>query len=598
MAWRVAAAIGILVIGASCTRYVPVEREEEPQRPGAGGAPGTGGTGGSAGAATGGAGGEGGTTQPPIPIGADPLGCDVGGPARRPAAGTLLADPDAPFRMPPLQEEVEHYRLELAPEVLEALDRNPRSDEERPARFIARGGTWDVLVRYRGNSSRGWPKKSWRVEFPEGTLFDGRRKLNLLAQWKDHTMLVEKMGYDLLAAMHVPAPRAKFVRLTVNGQYRGVFLDLERVDKDFVRNHGFPDKDPDIYRCGRKDCEMKLWREEFQTPFEKKTNETEVTGWLDAFLCAVNAAREPDLVDVLEERIELEIHLRTMVMDALLSNDVVEDSRSYLVFDGFTGRALYVPWDLNNSTTKWQPGSGLGSDPEFEHPLFLYSALDPWSEAKWLWRLDDDPSHRWHPLSSNLNNRIVFHPELRERLLDRLEQALEQLFRPDVMHAWLDANHALIEPHVHGDPEISVEHFLLGPTYLRKYVATRIPFLRREIARMRALPRDLQIVQVDPAAGTVVLGNLGDTPIYTGTAVLSTNLRRRPLVPNVPGRTLAPGETMEVHLATLGLELDPLGELAVWATSDANSLRDLLFVGGLRPGETYQRDADGRWTIR
>src|SRR5690606_2099049 len=133
------------------------------------------------------------------------------------------------------------------------------------------------------------------------------RKLNLLSEWKDHTMMVEKLGYDLLAAMHVPAPRAKYVRLTVNGQYLGVHLDLERVDKDFVRNHEFPDKDPDIYRCGRKDCEMKLWREEFQQEMEKKTNELQVNGRLDAFLCAVNAAPESELVEVLEERLELEL---------------------------------------------------------------------------------------------------------------------------------------------------------------------------------------------------------------------------------------------------------------------------------------------------
>src|SRR5690606_19425709 len=126
----------------------------------------------------------------------------------------------------------------------------------------------------------------------------------------------------------------------------------------------------------------------------------------------------------------------------------------------------------------------------------------------------------------------------------------------------------------------------------------RIPFLRAEIEAHRSPRRDLVIIHVDPAAGTVTLGNLGTTPVSTGTAVLSTNLRKRPLVANVPARFLSPGETMEINLALLGLRLQPLGELALWATPDPEDLRDLLFVGGLLPGEVYARDAAGNWTVR
>ena len=82
--------------------------------------------------------------------------------------------------------------------------------------------------------------------------------MNLISEWRDQTMMVEKLGYDLLAAMGGVASRAKYVRLGINGVPQGVYLDLERVDNNFLVNHGFADQNGTIYRCGRKDCEMKL----------------------------------------------------------------------------------------------------------------------------------------------------------------------------------------------------------------------------------------------------------------------------------------------------------------------------------------------------
>lgn len=611
---------GALAVGCSSAED-PTDGFGGPQRPGTGGSggatggggsggqtPSEGGSGGATGGAGGGgetgaggsggigAGGAGGGGGPVIPgprPPETPLEDCRNGPARRPALGTALRNPDAPFRLPPLQTAVEHWEIRLDPAIYEEMLRNPRSDEMRPATFVARGESHQVLVRFRGNSARSAPKKSWRVEFPEGTRWDGRRKLNLVAQWRDRTLMVEKLGYDLLAAMGFPAPKATWVRVSVNGNYEGVMLDLERVDKDFVRNHGLADKDPDIYRCGRKDCEFKLWREtDFQHDWEKKTNELQGHGPLHSLLCAINATPEPDLLDVLEERFEVELHLRAMVMDALISNDVVEDSRSYVILDAFTGRALYVPWDVNNSSVKWPDWKNSGK-PDFEHPLFLYSAIDPRAEEVWRSRMDDSPGKKWHPLSSNLNNRIVFHPVLRERLLARLEQALDQIFRPEILDPWIDHAYTLLRPWVVGAPHDDLEKFDKSPAYLKEYVRKRIGFLREQIEAVRNRPVDLVIEWVDPEAGKVGIANRSSEPVSTEGAVLFANLRHRPLTPNLPVRTLAPGEVLEVSLP-LGVP----GEVALWRSPDVASLRDLFYFGALEPGQRYERDEAGNWTVR
>src|SRR5690606_38328844 len=136
--------------------------------------------------------------------------------------------------------------------------------------------------------------------------------------------------------------------------------------------------DASIYRCGRKDCEMKPWYASFQKAWEKKTNEREGRSELDAILNAITFTPEPSLAAVLGERLELELYMRAMVMDALISNTTIEDSRSYFIHDRVSGRRIYVPWDLNNAALRWTPGSSVGGSPRIDRPLFTYSLTDSW----------------------------------------------------------------------------------------------------------------------------------------------------------------------------------------------------------------------------
>jgi spore coat protein H len=515
-----------------------------------------------------------------------------------PAAGGLLPDPEAPFALPPLQTEVPLYELEASPAVLAALDADPESDVTYPATFVHQGQRHPVVIRYRGNSSRGWPKKSWRIEFAKTDLFDGRHKLNLLSEWRDQTQMVEKLGYDLLAAMGGVASRARFVRLAVNGQERGVWLDLERVDKNFLANHGFADPDGTIYRCGRKDCEMKEWRAEFQTAWMKETNELQPgMDDLAAFLHAIHAAPEPTFPATLAQHLELELYLRMMVADALISNDTIEDSRSYLIHDAVTGRWHYAPWDINNSTTKYQPGSNPGKQADADQPLFVYTATNGWSEVEYQKRRHEAAEHQWHALFSDLSTRIQFHPDTRARLVARLDQALATLYTAEKLEPRIDAMHALIAPYVANDRFVEPALFADAPRYLKDFTARRRTFLLAEVAKLKAQKPSLLLEEVDPGAGRVVLKNLGDDPVPLAGWILTTNLRVRPL-PNLPAVVVDPGEAYEIHgvpFASPG----PVPEIGLWRGPAVDQVADLLFVGDLAPGQSLKRDpADpSRWTL-
>ena len=67
---------------------------------------------------------------------------------------------------------------------------------------------------------------------------------------------------------------------------------------------------------------------------------------------------------------------------------------------------------------------------------------------------------------------------------------------------------------------------------------------------------------------------------------------------NLPQRTLAPGESLVVHLGGLGLSLGAPGELALFGDTTSSSLCDLLLVGAIPGGKRYERDVSGAWQVR
>lgn len=518
-----------------------------------------------------------------------PLAQSVGGVSRAPPTH---------FTYAPLQTSVEEYALEIDPKLL-ALFEKDEDTPEQPAVFLTpEGKRQSVRIRLRGNSSRSWPKKSWRVELPEGSKYDGRRKLNLLSEWRDSSLMIEKLGYDMLAAMGVPAPRGKYVRLTINGRFQGVYLDLERVDKPFLTNHGFADTDGSIYRCGRKNCEMKTtFDRTYQKDWEKKTNEKQPDDALKAFNDTVNYTPEPSFTQALEGRFELESHLRELAVDALISNGTVEDSRSYLVHDAMTGRFTYVPWDYNNTDALAVP-FGNRDNADYKHPIFSFSLFDGWVEEEYQSREEKEPG-RFKPIFSNLNTRIVLNPDLRERQLAVIEQALEELLSPEAINPRIDAIHALLSPYMQNAPHSDMKKWADAPRYMKKYARERTEFLEKEISTWRKWAPVLVLQSVNAQQGWIELRNPGKKPVSTSGMVITTNLRSAKKR-NVPVLTLQPGETVRLTQSQLGLKFEPRGEVGLFNGKSVVGVIDALFYGEVPSGQRYVREtaAPMRWQVR
>jgi spore coat protein H len=508
----------------------------------------------------------------------------------------LLGDPAARFELPPLQTSVPEYELIMDPQTLAKFYVDVQTPEQ-PATFVHDGHHQPVMVRLRGQGSRLWPKKSWHVKFPKGTHFDHRHVLNFLSEFREQSMMADKLGYDLLAAMHVPAPEASYALLKINGQFAGVFSEVEHVGGRFTKRHRFPDAEATIYRCPRNDCEMKTYRAPFQSNWIKKSNPGESDDVLHDMLDAINHTPEPDFAQMLEDRMELEIYLRDLASDALIEMNITEGSGSYMIYDRRLGHWVYVPWDLNNSDMRWQTWQSADAIPEVGHPVFNFTLTDPWVAREYQDNLKQDPGGQWTPVFSNLATRIAFHPELRERVLALIERGLDEVFRPDLLQPRFEAIQRMLAPYMAQDSYMQYDKWQQMPRYMRDYVTGRAAFLRSEIARWRSFKPGLVIEAFDPQQGWVELRNRGAAGVSTQGLVLTTNLRSA-LTRNVPAVSLGAGERVRFTAAQLGLTFAPQGELGLFDGQSVAGAIDVHFYGKLAAGRYEARSEGGDWEIR
>ncbi len=74
----------------------------------------------------------------------------------------------------------------------------------------------------------------------------GQKHLTLNNQVQDRSAMHERLGYRLYRTMGVPVPRAAPVRVFVNGDFFGLYLNVETVDRRFLA-HRFASEDGMLY---------------------------------------------------------------------------------------------------------------------------------------------------------------------------------------------------------------------------------------------------------------------------------------------------------------------------------------------------------------
>ncbi len=251
------------------------------------------------------------------------------------------------------------------------------SDVDVPAKLTVDGKTFnDVGVHFRGMSSY--------MMIPEGK----KRSLNLSLDWKnenqnlggyrtfnllnanDDPSILHSVLYSHIAREYIPAPKANFVRVVINGEDWGVYPSSQQFNKDFVKDFFGTTKGARWKAPGSPAGHAGLEYlgeniDDYKKLFEIKTKD-DAESWraLIQFCKVLNETPADKLEEALKPILDIDGALKFLALDvALINNDGYWTRASdYNLYRDEQGRFHIIPHD-NNETFSAAGGPGFGGGP-------------------------------------------------------------------------------------------------------------------------------------------------------------------------------------------------------------------------------------------
>lgn len=131
-----------------------------------------------------------------------------------------------------------HYEVTVDPVFLDQLDADPAAGLEVPASVSRNGISGNCSLAFRGGTSLTLVKKSWHISVDDPELFPDGGHILLNAQFRDASLMRNTLGLYLTRELGFPAPQTEFVTLSINGQNKGVYERVERIDRLFYERNG------------------------------------------------------------------------------------------------------------------------------------------------------------------------------------------------------------------------------------------------------------------------------------------------------------------------------------------------------------------------
>jgi len=294
-----------------------------------------------------------------------------------------------PKKCPPIyaQELLPTFELEMSADVLKAITAEwlaaDDSDlEEHPLKSFKYEDIviTDATVRLRGNDSH-WPnqgKMQFEVAFHTNNKkgrFLGLKHVIFDAAEFNRSFLRDRLSLAILRDAGVKAPCANNVRIMLNGEYYGLFTNIEKVDSEFLERN-FEDPDGNLYKRSGGGWTKK--------PNEEDPDKSDVK--------ALEAAKTvPELLAVMNlEQAVLEWAAEAVIPDR--DGAWAGGLNLYIYNDPQTGFNV-IPWDLDDTFTRLPFDTDpylYKKPPEVFHgrPFYDIATSDPVWFAKYIDAVD------------------------------------------------------------------------------------------------------------------------------------------------------------------------------------------------------------------
>lgn len=339
--------------------------------------------------------------------------------------------------------------ITLPPDSLAVIYDSVLSDHYYLARFVfddqVHRDTLDSIgFRLRGNTSRYSQKKSFKVSFNTyvpGRTYQDVKKLNLNGEHNDPTLIREKLYYDLWKSAGLVPRRAAFVRVYINGEYYGLYTNVEEMDKQWLKRN-YTSTGGNLFKCtypadltyhGTEQQPYKDLQNATATGgrvYELETNETaDDYAGLVALIVQLNEPGGGTFAADLSAVLETDHYLKALALDVATGNwdDYSYNKNNFFLYHNPAGNRFdFITYDPDNT---------FGID---------------WFGVDWGTR---DCMH-WINAQANLPlaKKVLAEPLLLDRYVRYLDTIARQVIDPDVVFPKIDAMKALIRQAAAEDP--------------------------------------------------------------------------------------------------------------------------------------------------
>lgn len=310
-----------------------------------------------------------------------------------------------------IQNEVAEVHITIAPNDLNTLlGDSLYSDYHFPATFQYISSVHSEIIspvgfRVRGNTSRDANKKSFKISFNEyvvGEKFKGIEKMNLVGQHNDVSLMRYWLSLKTLYDNGLISSRVSFVKLSINGEYKGLYLNVEHMDDEFLQKRFVNDDAGNLYKC-YWGADMDYWGSNpasYDDTYELKTNKiaNDYSGLIE-FLAGLNNTSNSNFPCFIEENFEVELYLKTLAAEIIIGHwdgYAVNKNNYYLYQKPSDGKFVFIEYDMDNT---------FGID---------------WFNINWSTR----DVNNWHSSNRPLVERLLSYPYYQDQFNLYLEEIL------------------------------------------------------------------------------------------------------------------------------------------------------------------------------
>jgi spore coat protein H len=214
------------------------------------------------------------------------------------------------------------------------------------AHLVHSWGVEPVQLRYRGGHTRNYPKKSFEIRRNTGTM-------HLNAEYDDPSMIRNALSFKFFEWIGVPSPETKHCHLLLNGEYLGVYLEIEAVDANFFMRRQIPFNSlmyaaNDDANFGLANSDKQLKQSLFDG-YELIIGNQSDRKRFEQFIFQINTLDASSLSTYLTSHLDIDNYLRWLA-GAVCTGNYDGFNQNYAVYE-YSGTGAYrlIPWDYEGT---------------------------------------------------------------------------------------------------------------------------------------------------------------------------------------------------------------------------------------------------------